>query len=469
MKRTRITRLSIAIVLIVTILATGLIYAEEATKTFEKLEDRLKYLGSLVKYIQAKYKYDITEEELMEGAYNGVFEVLDNHSNYFNPEDFESFNVDTSGTFAGIGISVGIRNDRITIIAPISGTPGDRAGLKAGDVIKYVEDIDISDYNLESAIHLMRGEKDTKVRLGIMRGNNTEMQYFDIVRDIIKVNPVEHEVIEGDIGYIRILTFNENTSENIKLAIDDLLEKDVKGFIVDVRNNPGGSLSEVVKVADYFVTDKSPIVHIEYKGERKTTYKAKREKIDKPLAVLVDGGSASASEIFAGAVQDTESGTIIGTQTYGKGTVQNVLSMTNGGGLKLTIAEYLTPDERKIDGIGLTPDIVIENTTAENKDDIKDFAPMIEDVKPTKDDKGLNVYGAQQRLEYIGYDVEVTGIMEEKTFEALKKFQESEGLYPYGTLDFTTKNRLMEMSIEVYSNGTEDLQLQKAIEIVSSN
>lgn len=453
-------------VLVVTILATGLIYAEEATKTFENLEDRLKYLGSLVRYIQAKYKYDITEEELMEGAYNGLFEVLDKHSNYFNPDDFESFNVDTSGTFAGIGISVGIRNDRITIIAPIEGTPGDKAGLKAGDIIKYVDDTDVSEYNLESAIHLMRGEEGTKVKLGIMRGNSTEVQYFNIVRDIIKVNPVEYEVIEGDIGYIRILTFNENTSENIKIAIDELLEKDVSGFIVDVRNNPGGSLSEVVKVADYFVPDKSPIVHIEYKDNKKKTYKSQREKIDKPLAVLVDGGSASASEIFAGAVQDTESGTIIGTQTYGKGTVQNVLAISNGGGLKLTIAEYLTPDEIKIDGVGLTPDIVIENPTAENRDDIKDFVPMIEDEKPMKDDKGLNVYGAQQRLKYIGYDVEVTGIMDEKTIEAIKMFQKSEELFPYGVLDFTTKDRLMERAIEAYSNGTEDLQLEKAIETV---
>lgn len=469
MERTRRSRLSIAIVLIVTILATGLVYAGEATKTFENLEDRLDYLGSMVRYIQTKYKYDITEEELMEGAYNGLFEVLDKHSNYFNPEDFESFNVDTHGTFGGIGISVGIRNEKITIIAPIKGTPGDKAGLKAGDVIKYVDDTDISDYNLESAIHLMRGEKDTKVRLGIIRGNSTEIQYFDIVRDIIKVNPVEHEVIEGDIGYIRILTFNDNTSDNIKSVIKELLDKDVKGFIIDLRNNPGGSLTEVVKVADHFVPDKSPIVHIQYKGERKNTYRSKRKRIDKPLAVLVDGGSASASEIFAGAVQDTKSGTIIGTQTYGKGTIQNVLPMSNGGGLKLTIAEYLTPDEKKIDGVGLTPDIVIENTTAENRDDVKHFVPMIEDTKPTKGDKGLNVYGAQQRLRYIGYDIEATGIMDEETFKAIKKFQKSEGLSPYGRLDFTTKDKLMERCIEVYSNGTEDLQLEKAIEIVEGS
>lgn len=464
-KRNKITKLSIILVIILSILMSGFSYAGEAKKTFANLDERLDYLKLMIEYIEAKYKGEVTEAQLMEGAYNGIFEVLDKHSSYFSPEEYESFNIETGGTFGGIGISIGIRNDYITIISPLEGTPGEKAGLKAGDIIKYVDDTDISDFNLEKAVKLMRGEPGTKVRLGIIRGNNPEVIYFDIVRDVIKINPVKYEIIDNNIGYIKIVQFNKNTDENVKKALDKFKEKNVQGIIVDLRNNPGGILSEVINVVDFFLPKGQAIVHIDYKGDKKETYRAEQDKyIDKPLVVLVNGGSASASEIFAGAIQDTKTGIIIGTQSYGKGTVQNVTPITNGGGIKLTIAEYLTPNERKIDGIGVTPDIVVENLQEENRDDIKHFVPMIEDVKPRLNDKGLNVYGAQQRLAYIGYDVDVTGILDEKTFEAICKFQETEGLYPYGVLDWTTRDKIKEKTIEVYNSGLEDLQLKEAIE-----
>lgn len=467
-KTTRFKKISITLVLILTLLATGFSYADKASKEFGSLDDRLNYLGAMVKFVQAKYKYDVTEKELMEAAYDGLFNALDRHSTYFNPQDYEDFNVDSSGTYGGIGISVGVRNEKITIIAPIKGTPGEKAGLKSGDIIKSVDGVDISNSNIEKAIKLMRGEKGTKVKLGIMRRNNPETIYLDIKRAIIEVNPIEYEVIENNIGYIRILSFNKNTYENMKKAIDDLLAKNVKGFIVDIRNNPGGMLSEVEKVADYFVPKDSPIVHIEFKGGKRSSYKAKREKIDKPLVVLVNGGSASASEIFAGAIKGTDSGTIIGTQTYGKGTVQTVTSLSNGGGIKLTIAEYLTADESKIDGIGLTPDIVIKNIDEEDHENIPTFVPMIEDTEPKLNDKGLNVYGAQQRLQYIGYEVEATGIMDEETLKAIKQFQKSEKLSLTGALDFATREKMNEKIVQVYSGGIEDLQLEKAVETIKA-
>lgn len=468
-KTTRFKKVSIALVLILTLLATGFSYADKGIKDFESLEDRLNYLGSMVKFIQLKYKYDITEEELMEAAYNGLFDALDRHSTYFNPDDYEDFNVDSTGTFGGIGIVVGVRNDRMTIVAPIKGTPGDNAGLKAGDIIKFVDDVDVTEFNTQKAVKIMRGEVGTKVRLGVIRGNNPNVMYFDIVRDLIKVNPVEYEVIENNIGYIRITSFNENTYDNMEKAIDDLIAKNVEGYIVDLRNNPGGLLNQVTKVADYFIEKGAPIVHIDYKDDRRESHKSFSEKIDKPLAVLVNKGSASASEIFAGAIQDTESGVIIGTQTYGKGTVQTVTSITNGGGIKLTIAEYLTPNERKIDGIGLTPDIVINNVDEENREAISSFVPMIEDVTPRLNDKGLNIYGAQQRLAYLGYNVEISGIMDEKTLEAIKIFQKSEEVSSYGVLDYTTRDKLNKKVADVYYNGAEDLQLKKAIETVRSS
>lgn len=465
-KTTRFKKLSIALVLIITLLSTGISYGADATKEFETMEDRLKYLNAMVKFIQLRYKDDVTEEELMEAAYNGLFDALDRHSTYFNPEDYEEFNVDATGTYVGIGISVGVRNERLTIIAPIKGTPGDKAGLKAGDVIKFVDDVDVTNANIQKAIKLMRGEEGTKVRLGVVRGNNREVMYFDITREVIEINPIEYEVIGNNIGYIKIVSFNDNTYENMKKALDDLLAKNVKGFIIDLRNNPGGSLSEVRKTVDFFVPKDSPILHVEFKGGKRSSYKAEREKIDKPLVVLVNGGSASASEIFAGAIQGTDSGTIIGTQTYGKGTVQTVTPTSNGGGIKITIAEYLTADESKIDSVGLTPDIVIKNIDEEDHENVPSFVPMIEDVKPKLNDKGLNVYGAQQRLQYIGYEVEVTGIMDEETQEAIKQFQNSEELSPSGVLDFATREKMNEKVVQVYSSGIEDLQLEKAIKTV---
>jgi carboxyl-terminal processing protease len=470
LKHNRITKLSIVFVLVLSILATGYSYAGEVKENIEELDKKLENLKVIIKTIEEYYKGDVTEEELMEGAYDGIFDVLDPHSTYFTPEEYKEFSLDMAGSFGGIGIQVGVRNSNITIIAPIEGTPGDKAGLRPGDIIKYVDDTAVSGDNLTKAVKLMRGEPGTKVRLGIIRPNNPEIQYFDIVRDVIKINPVKYEIIKNNIGYIKIISFNQNTNENVKKALEEFKEKDVKGIILDLRNNPGGILGEVVKISDYFLPEGSPIVHIDYKGDERLTHKAELPQFtDKPLAVLVNGGSASASEIFAGAMQDTKRGIIIGTKTYGKGTVQTSGALPDGGGIKLTIAEYLTPNERKIDGIGLTPDIVIKNPQNENKEEIKDFAPMIEEEKPHKGDKGLNVYGAQQRLAYIGYDVDVTGIMDQKTVDAIMKFQESEGLYPYGVLDWTTRDRLKEKAIEVYYSGTEDLQLEKAVEELISN
>lgn len=459
----------VALIIAISIIITGYTYANETTANLDNLEEDLLYLGAIINHIQENYKFDIDQEELVKGAYNGVFEMLDQHSTYFTPEDFESFNIESSGTFGGIGITVGERNDYITIIAPIKGTPGDKAGLKAGDIIKYVDDEDITGYSIEEAVKLMRGEPGTKVKLGIIRGNNPNVIYFDIVRDVIKVSPVEYEIIENNIGYIKIVQFNNNTDENVKIALNELKDKNVSGLIVDLRNNPGGILDEVIKTADFFLPKNSTIVHIDYKGEYRDTHKARTNKIlDVPLAVLVDNGSASASEIFAGAVQDNKAGTIIGTTTFGKGTVQNTTPITNGGGIKLTIAEYLTSSEKKIDGVGITPDIIIKNLDEESQKNIPDFAPMIEDEASTLNDKGLNVYGAQQRLKYIGYDIEVTGIMDEKSVEVIKSFQKTQGINTSGTLDWITREKINEKTLDVYNYGTKDLQLEKAIDIIKS-
>ncbi len=456
----------LVLTLITLLLISGYVFGAEPSKTFNNIDERIDYLKSMIKYIEANYANEITEEELMEGIYKGLFSTLDPHSNYFEPEAFESFNISTSGNFGGIGISVGVRDDRITVIAPLEGTPGDKAGVKAGDTIISVDDEDMSGYPLEKAVELMRGEPGTKVKLGIKRNNQDKVLYFDIIRDIIEINPVNYEILTEKLGYIKIVQFNDNTSENVDKALEEFKNKGVQGIILDLRNNPGGLVSEAVNVADSFVP-KGPVVHIDRKNKERQTYNSTNEKIDIPVVVLVNGGSASASEIVAGAIQDTKSGTIVGTQTYGKGTVQTVTPITNGGGIKLTIAEYLTPNERSIDGVGIKPDIIVKNLENINKEEVETFVPMIEEVKPTLGSKGLNVFGAQQRLGFIGYEiVKPAGIMDEATFEAIKQFQKSNGLHSYGVLDYTTRDKLNEKTIEVYNSGIEDLQLKKAIELL---
>ncbi len=453
----------LTLTLITLLLLSNFAFGAEPSKTFESIDDRIDYLKLMIQYIEKNYAEDISEKELMDGIYNGLFSVLDPYSNYFQPDEYENFNISTTGDFGGIGITVGVREDNITVIAPLEGTPGAQAGIKAGDIIISVDDVDISEYSLDMAVGLMRGEPSTSVKLGIKRGD--KILYFNIVREIIEINPVNYEILSKDVGYIKLTQFNENASENIYKALEEFENNHIKGIILDLRNNPGGLLSEAVNVAEPFVP-KGPIVHIDRKNNKRQTYESHLDKIDIPLVVLVNGGSASASEIVAGAIQDTQSGIILGTQTFGKGTVQNITPITNGGGIKLTIAEYLTPDERSINEIGITPDIIVENSENINIEAIKDFVPMIEEEKPTLGEKGLNVYGAQQRLQFLGYGVDITGIMDNTTFKAIKQFQKNKDLHSYGVLDYTTKEKLNETILDVYNNGSEDLQLKKAIELL---
>ncbi len=469
MYKKRKINISLILILIITIINGSLVFGNDS-RNFKSIDESIDYIKLMMEYIEENYKYDITEEQLIEGAYYGLFGALDQHSTYFSPEDYKNFNSRSTGKFSGIGLEIGVRDGYITVITSIEGTPAQKSGLKTGDIIKYVDETDVSVFSLERVASLIRGKAGSSVRLGIIRDKSSDITYIDIVRQTIEINPVKYEVLDNNIGYLKISSFNSNTNEKIKHQISQINKDNIKGIIIDLRNNPGGLLSEAIRVSDIFLHKDVPIMHIEYKGDKKETHIATTDMlINKPLIVLVNEGSASASEIFAGAIQGTKRGIIIGTQTYGKGTVQTITPITNGGGIKLTIAEYLISNGTKIEGIGVTPDIIVKNTILENKDEIIDFVPMIEDTKPTLNDRGINVYGAQQRLGYLGYDVDITGIMDEKTVEAIKSFQSFQGLYSYGILDWTTRDKIKEVAIELYNNGTDDFQLKKAIEEINSS
>lgn len=357
----------LSVLLIFNCMFVGCAYGAEPEVELKTIDDKVTFLKAMVLYIEDHYAGEVTEEELMEGAYKGVFRALDDHSNYFTPDEFDQFIRDSQGRFIGIGVTVSIKENKIIVEEVMEGAPSEKAGMKVNDVVRYIDQTDVSKMNLQEAIDLMLGELGTTVRIGVEREDHSGIIYFDIVRDKIEVNPVEYEILREKIGYIKLTTFNENASKNIDLALDELKEENISGIILDLRNNLGGILSEAVSIADQFIP-KKPIVHVERKNEKRKVYFATQEKIDIPLVVLVNGLSASASEIVASAIQDTRSGILIGTKTYGKGTVQESIETIDGGGIKLTIAEYLTSNKRKIDGIGIVPDIVIRNNLNEEKD-----------------------------------------------------------------------------------------------------
>lgn len=456
------------IVLLVTILilSSSFVYANEINEN-EKLDADLDYLKLVIEFLKQNHVDDITYDELIEGAMKGLFINLDEYSSYYTPEEFEKFNQQTSGNFGGIGVHIMEKNDFITVLSPIKGTPGFKAGINANDKIYSVDDIVIKGYSLQEAAELIRGEVGTSVKLGIIREGIEGLLYFDVVRDIIKINPVSYEILENNIGYIKITQFNINTLENINEALSNFNKKDIKKIIIDIRNNPGGYLDQVIEVLKNFIPE-GPIVHVKNNDGNIETYSSSLKNKQYKLAVLVNEGSASASEIFAGAVQDAGIGTIIGETTFGKGTVQSITPITNGGGIKLTIAEYFTRDMNKVNGIGITPDIIVENKLPEPKVDLTKIPTLDKARKPKLGTVGLDVLGAEMILSTLGYKVDtLDGILDKVTFEAIKKFQKDSGLYGYGVLDFSTQDKLTKAINEYAKPEIVDYQLEKAVETLS--
>ena len=319
----------------------------------------VQFLYTLGK-IHSSYVGEYTEKKLFQGAMHGLVESLDDpYSEYLDEEGFAHLNEMTDGTFGGIGVVLGQRNKDFVVVSPMEGSPGAKAGIEAGDKILKVNDVDTKGRTLEDVVRTIRGKKGTSVKL-LLEHKNGQQFTADIVRDDIKVKSVAGKMLpDSRIGYIRIAMFNENTGEEFKKAYEKLEQEGMQATLLDLRHNPGGLLNECVKVAN-FIVPKGPVVSItDKKGETKV-YESKLEKVKYPLAVLIDNGSASASEIVSGAVQDTKAGKLFGVKTYGKGCVQSVFPVTLETGLKLTTAMYYTPSGRSIHKVGVTPDVEIE-------------------------------------------------------------------------------------------------------------
>lgn len=306
---------------------------------------------------------------------------------------------------------------------------------------------------------MIRGPKGTPVKLGIRRSGVSEVLYFTIVRDTIIINSVNYEMLEGGVGYIELTEFSSKTNAEFDKAMAYMVNNNVKKLIVDVRNNPGGLLDTAIYVSDYFVPAGKEIVKIDYKGTNDRTYRANRAKAPLDVVVLTNGGSASASEIFAGSIQQTGSGTIIGENSFGKGTVQTLMPLTNSGAIKLTIAEYKLAGDYVVNGVGIKPDIEVASPARLTDEVLSTLAP----ISSTKGNTTLNVYAAQQRLKLLGYSIEADGIIDAETREVITEFQLRMKLSNTGWLNEATIKAL-DAELKSTAVKTLDPQLERALE-----
>ena len=327
---------------------------------------QLNLFGDVFERVRADYVEKPDDSKLIESAINGMLNSLDPHSSYMDPKSFRDMQVQTRGEFGGLGIEVTMEDGLVKVVAPIDDTPAAKAGILAGDVITHLDDEPVQGLTLNQAVDKMRGPVNSKIKLKIMRKGQDKPLDVSIVRDIIRVRSVRFENEGGDVGYIRITQFNEQTTEGLKKALSDLSAQippeKLKGFVLDLRNNPGGLLDQAISVSDAFL-EKGEIVSTRGRNPEETQrFNARAGDLTKgkPLIVLINGGSASASEIVAGALQDHKRATLVGTRSFGKGSVQTIIPLGSGNGaLRLTTARYFTPSGRSIQAKGITPDIEV--------------------------------------------------------------------------------------------------------------
>ncbi len=341
----------------------------EVEKDFSETYRLLNLFGDVFERTRAQYVEPVEDKELIENALNGMLSSLDPHSSYLNEKNFEEMNVSVSGNFGGLGIEVTMENGLVKVVSPIDDTPAFRAGIKAGDFISAIDDEPVMGMSLNDAVEKMRGKVGSDIKITILREEEPEPIEYTITRDVIKIRSVRSH-LEGNAGYVRITTFNRNTEDALKEAIADIkkqLGNKLIGIVLDLRNNPGGLLNQAIAVSDAFL-DKGEIVSTRGRNESDT----KRDNatpgdmIDGlPMVVLINGGSASASEIVAGALQDHKRAILLGTKSFGKGSVQTVIPLPGHGAMRLTTARYYTPSGRSIQAKGIDPDIMVEPAKVE--------------------------------------------------------------------------------------------------------
>ncbi len=331
----------------------------------DSLYEKIDLFGEVLENIQKDYVDDVDQAEIMDSAINGVLQSLDPYSAYMSPELFKEMQTDTKGEFGGLGIEIGMEAGVVKVISPIDDTPAAKAGIKAGDYIVKIGKEQVQGKSLLEAVKLMRGPVGTPIDLTVRRKNVKRPLEFKIIRKIIEVKSVSSKLIgkEKDLGYIRLKSFNENSDKQFLKTVKNFEEKSkIKGYVLDLRNNPGGLLNQAINITDFFLED-GEIVSTKGKkiSETRKFFARKGDEINgKPIIVLINYGSASAAEIFAGALKDHKRAIVLGENSYGKGSVQSIIPLKNGGGMRLTISKYYLPSGKSISEVGVTPDILVE-------------------------------------------------------------------------------------------------------------
>lgn len=466
-------RCLICAVLVVFLLAGQTAFASTATED----EKNIQYLQGIINMIRDQYKGSLTDSQLVEGAVGGMLNSLDDYTTYYTPKEADSFMGSITGVFGGVGISMEMSGDYILVSKVFSASPAEKAGILQGDKIVEADGKSLIKATSDEAASIIRGEAGTIVKLGILRIGTSSVKYIDVTREIIKINPVTYEIRNG-IGYIKLEMFNENTDEFITKALAEMDKNKITKLILDLRDNPGGEVSQAVAVAQKFVPQ-GLITKLDYKSEKYSDieFNSYLEKSKYKLAVLVNGMSASASEIVSGAIQDTGAGKLVGTKTFGKAKFQGILpiltpeafykykqlygiNVVNGfdlqmyynitpsseeiaGYTKMTLGLYYTPKGRMIDGTGLMPDIQAEDPELVSDIYINSIQKLTKTTRPSLNTQGIDVYNAEKLLKVMGYVIEdLDTTLDAQTVKAIKAYQKTSGLDINGVLDSKTQDAL---------------------------
>ncbi len=351
-------------VLVVGLMAFTAGTAKADTELSSELYEQLDLFGRVLERVRADYVDDVSDEELMEAAINGLLTSLDPHSGYLSPKGYQEMQVQTRGEFGGLGIEVTMENGLVKVVSPIDGTPAFRAGIQAGDLISHLDEEQVLGLTLTEAVERMRGRVGTDIKLTIQREGAAAPFDVTITRDKITIVPVDHRLEAGNVGYIRLRTFSEQTQSGLETAIDRIEREagdDLIGFVIDLRNNPGGLLDQAIQVTDSFLEQGEIVSTRGRRADGAQRYNASEGDLaeGRPIVVLINGGSASASEIVAGALQDHRRAIVVGTKSFGKGSVQTIVQLPGHGAMRLTTARYYTPSGRSIQATGIEPDIEV--------------------------------------------------------------------------------------------------------------
>jgi carboxyl-terminal processing protease len=397
--------LVIGALLVVLTLSLGGSVASKSTDASSATYEQLRLFTEVLSIVQNQYVDEVSSKDLIYNAIKGTLRGLDPHSSFLDPDSYKEMQVETSGSFGGLGIEITLKDDILTVVSPIDGTPAHRAGLQTGDRIIKIDGLSTKDMQLPDAVKRMRGKPGTKVTITVVREGWTESKDIDLTREQIHVHSVRTQDLGNGIAYIKLRQFQEQSPHDLDAALEKAAKDGMKGLVLDLRNNPGGLLTAAVEVSEKFIDDGKLVVYTEGRVRNQNmrfSAHAKKPVTSVPMVILVNQGSASASEIVAGALQDYGRAMIVGTQTFGKGSVQTIIPLSDGAGLRLTTAKYFTPKGRSIHGKGITPDIVVE-LPKEKDPHAKDRLPSPDPMEDLKKDiqlqRGLDVIKTMQIMD----------------------------------------------------------------------